>query len=608
MVKKTISIIFLIAAGFLFFLAARGFTYLGPPAVNGDIDTLKNQAIQYIRQNKQIDANSAIKTLLTNYTTDAKFAAVTYELAELYRSLSKFQKALELYTVSASVAQSNQSILYSKRGEIICNIALGKLDTSNELLEKLKNDYSAVEPNKTAEVVFNIGDAHYWLLGQRGYKDANNCYLWVVQNCPESDYAAFSTMSLAICCLAGKDYKTADLYINSLYEDFAENPRQTEALFWVASRLGFDKKQEAANEIYSYLAENYPDSSWGKNSLFESSKLEVVHYVDVNDEPNTIKSIDKLINNFNRPERQTFVYEMASRIDQKNKNEPNGWTDELLNRVVAIDSNSVSGKKATANKIRLGIIGVVSSDGDINNIILGVERITNDFNRVPDTEDNLRMICTKLTGKGHNYRIEKNEKKSVESFQIAIWIRQQIVTKYPNSPTHASAYYVTGVDYAQNLRDYEKGIEYFKTVVQNWPEWHRAWNAQFNIARYYEMIKARDKIKDVQYDLKIIDAYKTGVEKFSDCEAVDFGVIRIASLYYGINQFTEAAVYYEKYLGKRPDDLKNVILNYGDCLEKTGRKEEVKILYIEYLKTADTYDKAISVIKQRIAKLGGNIQ
>jgi tetratricopeptide (TPR) repeat protein len=156
--------------------------------------------------------------------------------------------------------------------------------------------------------------------------------------------------------------------------------------------------------------------------------------------------------------------------------------------------------------------------------------------------------------------------------------------------------------------DYRAGIEHFRKVVENWPDYQFAWRAQFNIARYYEMIKRRDKIKDQQYDLKIIDAYKTGIEKFPDCEAVDFGTLKIATGYYGIGKFEEAVIYLQKYLEKNPDNLKNIILIYGDCLEKAGYKEEARIIYEDYLKIADTYDKAIPVIKGRLAKLKEGVQ
>ena len=603
MLRKTISIIFLLSAGVMLFLAARGLTYLGPTAGNNDIETLKKRSIEYIRQDRQIDANSAIRTILTDYTTDSKLSAVVYDIAETYRNISKFAKAIELYKFIVENQPESRQAALSQSGLAISNVALGKMDIAAAELEKLKNNYAA-EPN-IAQLVFNVGDAYYWY---KKYSDANNTYTYVIETYPKSEYAMWATMGLAISCIANKDEATAEEYIKRLSADYVDEPRLPEALYYVAGRLGYDKKYEIANGIYGYIADNFPETRWAKDSTFESAKLNVVQYVDVNDEPNTINAIDKFITDFNRPERQAFVYEIARRIDQRNKNEPNDWTETLLNKTITIDPNNVLGKRAAANKIRLEVVGIVKRDGDINDIILGVERIINDFNKVPDTEGNLRMICTKLTTQGHRYRREKNEIKAVESFQIAIWVRQQVIDHFPNSPTHASAYYVTGIDLAQNLHEYEEGIEYFQKVVQNWPVSTLAWGAQFNIARYYEMIKLRDKIKDVQYDLKIIDAYKTGIEKFPDCEAVDFGTLRIANLYYGINQFEEAIIYYQTYLGKRPDDLKVVILNYGDCLEKTGHKDIAILIYQDYLKIADTYDKAITAIKERLAKLGGGVQ
>ena len=599
MLKKSIPVILILAAVCLLFLAAHNVTSQGTES-QISIDQLKQQAIDNIRKNKEVDANATIQVILADYSNDEKLSSVLYSIAEAYRNNSKFAKSIELYKYIVENQTASRQAALAQSGLAISNVAIGKLEAAKMELEKLKSNYAA-EPN-IAQLVFNVGDSFYWF---GHFRDCNDIYAQVIKIYPGSDYAMWATMGLAISCIASKDQNSADVYIKKLSTDYTKNGRLPEALFYVAGRFGYGRNYEKANEIYNKISNNWPEDKWAKDSSYESSKLVVFSYLDKKDESNTLKAVEKLISDFNRPDLQAVVYDIAARTDSLNKHEPNKFTEILLNKVINLSPRSIFAKRAIVNIMRNEIDGIIKSDGDANDIIAGVETIAKDYKNLPEAAEDLMTIASKLSGKGWEGRDTKDEAKAVRNWQLDVHVRQKLIENFPNSPILSQAYYTTGLVLAQNLSEYEKGIEYFKTVIEKWPDFERAWRAQMNIGRFLERLKFEKKINEMQFELQIINSYKAVFEKYPDCEASDYSILKAANLHYGIGQFNEAIVYFEKYLSKRPDDLKEVVGNYGNSLERTGQKEKAILIYRDFLKVVDSNNPVKNFIKTRLERLEG---
>jgi TolA-binding protein len=88
----------------------------------------------------------------------------------------------------------------------------------------------------------------------------------------------------------------------------------------------------------------------------------------------------------------------------------------------------------------------------------------------------------------------------------------------PSSPTTAQAHYFSAACY-RDLGDYAKAIEYYETVVDLWPDYEYAWNAQFLIGHSYEHLRNAGAVPVAEANPRIKAAYDQVVQKYPDCPA-----------------------------------------------------------------------------------------
>lgn len=490
MLKKTISIFFLLAAGFLLFLAARGLTNLGPPNQIEDIDTLKREAIEFIRQDKQIDANTAIKTILAEYGGDAKLSSVVYDIAEAYRNSSKFAKSIELYKLIVQTQPASKEAALAQSGLAISSVAIGNIEGAKTELEKLKTNY-ANEPN-IAQLVFNVGDSFYWF---KRYGDANNVYKYVIESYPASDYALWATMGLAISSIANKDEAAAQGYIDKLTADYAENPRLAEALFYVAGRYGYEYIGTArrsrfykASAIYKAIETYWPESNWAKNSYYQTAKIDIMQYIKTKDLQNTLAAINKLIIDFSgRSDLSAAALDYALRSDTRSRYEPNEFTESLYNYIIERFPSTPQANLAGLALKRLDFIRNMDKDlsstdspADVN-IPEAIDRFIDDNNGLPDYKHQVFLIGQHYYMKANMTR--GNGKKLYFDIAAAVW--ERMLEKLPVFNDTVQAYYSLGACYMQ-IGDLVKSNYYHYKVAEEYPENSLAQSALHKIGQNYQ--------------------------------------------------------------------------------------------------------------------------
>lgn len=502
MLKKTISIFFLLTAGFLLFLAARALTNLRPPTAINDIDTLKKQTIDYLRQDRQIDANTAIKTILANFTSDAKLSSVVYDIAEAYRNSSKFANSIELYKYIVVNQPASRQAEFAQSGLAISNVAIGNLEAAKGELEKLKSNY-ATEPN-IAQLVFNVGDAFYWF---NHLKDANDIYAQVIKFYPSSEYAMWATMGLAISSISNKDDESAEIYINKLSTEYAENSRLPEALYYVATKYGYNRNYKKANDIYYVIKTKWPENNWSKNSAFETAKIGVFQYLDVKDEPNTIKAVVKLIADFNRPDLPAVVLDIAARSDWQNKYEPTGLTTKLYKIILKHFSSSPQMVSASLSLDRTNLIPILDKN-DVN-VVEIVEKFldehknaTNLFGEVSKLAEHYYLIVGKYP---------KNREYAANCARNRLVICERIIERFPDSFDKARAYKIAA-DVYQARRQNLEALGYYQKILDTYPNYSETGQILFSIAQSYNYMMRTGQIEpDGAFPL-MKDAYERIVQ------------------------------------------------------------------------------------------------
>ena len=74
-------------------------------------------------------------------------------------------------------------------------------------------------------------------------------------------------------------------------------------------------------------------------------------------------------------------------------------------------------------------------------------------------------------------------------------------------------------DCYRKLGEYEKSIEYYERIVDDYSGDRMAWNALFLVGLNYEELKKSGSLWKSEADLKIKAAYQQLLEKYPDCKA-----------------------------------------------------------------------------------------
>ncbi len=136
------------------------------------------------------------------------------------------------------------------------------------------------------------------------------------------------------------------------------------------------------------------------------------------------------------------------------------------------------------------------------------------------------------------------------------------------------AWFLTGICHAR-LGQGERALPYLQRVLENWPDYKYAWDAQVYVGVCYEQLKrANRRNPNPEYDQAIEDAYTAVLENYGDCTLVFYANLRLAELKYKQQRWVESAMHAEQYLTDKwvaPSAQRaSVLYKLGQCYENMG--------------------------------------
>jgi pentatricopeptide repeat protein len=112
------------------------------------------------------------------------------------------------------------------------------------------------------------------------------------------------------------------------------------------------------------------------------------------------------------------------------------------------------------------------------------------------------------------------ESQARDRFTKAMTIWERLIVEMPQSDVTPYAYN-SAADCYGKLGQHEKAIEYYRKIVDNWPRYQYAWNAQFMIGHTYEELNETGVISKSEVDPKIKAAYEQLLERYPGCIAAE---------------------------------------------------------------------------------------
>jgi len=558
-------------------------------AVLAQMDLAKS----YVSLGEMEGAEAAFNKLLTDFSGNALIAKAVHDVAQEYRGTQRYEKANELYQYVIDNWPKAEHALWAQADLIKSNIALGDDPNTEAAVQKLLTNF-----NDNPLIARAVWDTAQYYRELKKYENANRLYLHIVNNWPKAEHALWAQADLIKSYLAQGETKAAETAVDRLLTNFNDNPLIARAV-WDTGQFYRDlKKYEMANKLYQHVVKTSPES---EHALWAQADL-VKSYLALGDDLNAEAAVRKLLSEFSGNRYKPRAIHDTAWEYRKSGNY--GRANELDQYVIDNWPADVQVMWAKMDMAKTDI--VLGNDAAVEKTI---DILITDFNECPELPTAIFMLGEEYYNKAFNTKGDPNlpDAKPEEYYRKALAVWERIIQKLPPSPTTPQAYWCSAVVYSQELGKYQKGIEYYQQVVDNWPDYQYAWHAQFFIGMYYEKLRDSGGIPESEVNPKIEQAYKAVVEKYPDSNSSPHAALKLGQLDFNRGQWADAAKYFEIFLEKAPEDQRRVDVLYdlGRAYEKMGELSLAAEMYRIFIEMAAPNDQRIKTVKEVLEKLEG---
>jgi len=414
------------------------------------------------------------------------------------KSLLLFPVLLGLL-VLGTAGKASADTIWSQVDIAKSNIDLGELEAAQAAVDKLLTDFS--ESEHIAQAVHEIAGHYRWM---KKYEKSKQLCQYVIDNWPGSESAMWSQMGVAMAEIALDEPEAARAAVDKLVADFSGNKYIAQAVSEIAGHCRWLKKYQESKRLSQYVVDNWPDSEQAMWAQMGVAMAEIGF-----GEPKAAQAaIDKLVTDFSTHKHiAQAVREIAEHCLWLQKHEK---AEQLYQYVI----DSWPGSEQV-RRSQMGLAMLNIAVGDSADAELAMDKLIADFGDHPDLPNVVLQIAEPYYDEALRKETEGLDNQAKDSFQKALAIYEMVKNRVPGYVATADTLCWTGACY-RALGEYEKSIECYQKVVDDYPSYHMAWNALFLVGRNYEELKKSGAISPSEADPKIKAAYQQLLEKYPD--------------------------------------------------------------------------------------------
>jgi tetratricopeptide (TPR) repeat protein len=424
-------------------------------------------AMRHIARGEDNAAQASVDELLNNFSQNQYLPVALHEIAKLYGHFKKYGKANELLQHVIDNWPQHEYTMWSLRDVARLNIELGCGDTNDgpychaaqAAVDKVLGDF----PNQKfiPLVTYEIAE-HYRIF--KSYQKATQLYQYILNTWPDNWRVVLAQSGLARLYIDTGNETAAQSAVNKLCSDFSNVPEVARGIYLVAYYYDQSGRYEKAKPLYEFVLNN-KSADW--YAMWSQSRLAIIHIAFGNYDA-AEASTDSLIANFQVDERiDEAVYDVADQYNRFGRYASakqlyqyilDTWPDcegATWVKIGLAQSNISLGEKNTAESIIDGLVAKLNADFP------------------PDTD-------------------------------------------LPHMAV--DGYYYAGGCYWK-LGKYAHSIQCYQRIIDEFPDYEYAWNAQFMVGDNYEALKESGAISKSEADTKIKAAYEELLEKYPSCPA-----------------------------------------------------------------------------------------
>ena len=463
----------------------------------------------YIIYGSSTTAAVATDELINKFSDQPTLPHEIYQIARAFSQEKQEEKATKL---DEYIIEKYPSSIYALLSQAYLSIKNGDLGTADATVDKILNDFPE-EPVLSKEL-FQFARKFEAL---KKYDKAFQLYQHEVEHFPADDINTMWSLTGIIKCHIRNDNGTAaDAAYNKLLSTYSKDPNLPEQIHYVARKYEEHEKYDKAVNIYRYNVESFPAHTFAMRSQVRTIRC---HISDGN-EADIKASIEKLISLFyNHPDLPREIYKTAEELEVSGYHDmarklheyvidTRSDSTDLDARTYLATSNIASGNEAVAGKI----IDSLFVDFKDNS------KLPKSIFKIGEQYWNMALAERRKTNPRPSKDIIGNPNNKTKELLIkaqAVW--ERIIKELPQTQTTAQAYeFIAECD--RLLGQYQKAIENYQTIINDWPDYQAASYIQFKIGRTYRNLQRKGAIPESEAELLIKDAYEKLVTNYPDSD------------------------------------------------------------------------------------------
>jgi tetratricopeptide (TPR) repeat protein len=519
-------------------------------------DIPRMEVLSLIHSGDDGAAQTAIEKLLTDLSEDQERAKTANWIGYQYRRREKYERACQFYQYVVDKWPLSDEGLSAQRNMVLCRIDLGDDASAQAGIQRLFTDLAGHDEKWEA-----VNRIAYRYRKLEKYEKALQVYQTFLGKWPDDDNAIHAQRGLVLCKIALEDDAGAQAGIEDLLTRFSWHRDIVKAVDAISKQYRRLEQYDKADQLYDYILDTWPDPAGGLWAQTQSaiSQITARNIDEANEAVATLLSdysgsseIGKCLNQIAK------CYLGAGQ---------HGRALELSNYVIG---NCPAPQRQVAMSAHQNAAASHIGLGNDEQAMAAVHKLIADFNDVWNVASAVFVVGELYYNRAFQYKNQGLEGKTHDCFRKTIAVWQKIIAELPVDPTYtAHAYYFLAVCH-RRLGDHEKAVEYFQTVVNEWPKYQYAWSAQCLIGECYEKLRDSGALSESETNPKIEHAYQAVIENYGDCCLFGHSCLKLAQLY-----------------------------------EKIGKLYLAAEMYRVFVETADTEDPRLNAVNARLEKLQG---
>ena len=379
------------------------------------------------------------------------------------------------------------------------------------------------EFKRAAEAVGQVGWAHRKI---KDFANARPLHQHVVEHWPDNERAIYSQRAIIFCDLALRDWAHADVSIDKLLGDYSPHKDAPQVvhdldydcrqrLWQLAARVGGAANSAQEEELTFYdeivcrisehILEQWPKTRyamWAQRSIafahihagrYDEAAVAVERLkTDYPSHEGLPQAFIWLGNDYMRMQQFESAYDCYQYVVER-------WPESEL---------------VVEAKVNLG--GVRIRQGEEQGARAAFDEVITEYQDGPEFAQVMRLTATVYWEAALADRRDGLDEQSRMHFEQALFESQGILDLQDSPDYTPWAHYLAGMCY-RLLGEDDQVVACYEKLIEDWPDFERAWDAQYQIGRIYADLGKEGKIPRDTGEAKAKAAFEAVVRDYPDC-------------------------------------------------------------------------------------------